>query len=116
MKSLRIRWQCPVRTDDAARPLICGVSSGRFLVTELSHDVGSTTMESVVRNTQILGVAVLVIGAILLAFGFHAANAPVEQLSDTFLGRYTNETMWMLLGGGVAAVCGLTLVIFGSAK
>jgi drug/metabolite transporter (DMT)-like permease len=65
---------------------------------------------------QIIGIVALVVGVVLLVFGYHASNAPVEQLSNTFLGHYTHETMWYLVGGAAAAVLGLGLVLSGSRR
>lgn len=63
--------------------------------------------------SQILGAAVLVIGVVLLGFAYNASNAPVEQLSDTLTGRYTDQTMWYFVLGIGAAIAGALLVVFG---
>jgi drug/metabolite transporter (DMT)-like permease len=64
-------------------------------------------------NTTILGVAVLVIGAVLLGFGYHFSQAPVDQISNSLTGRFTDNTMWyfavgvaMMVGGGLLAASG----------
>ena len=62
-------------------------------------------------KTKLIGIILLAIGAVLLYFGFNAANAPVEELSEAFTGRYSDETMMYLVGGGVAAVAGLIMLI-----
>ncbi|AUG52536.1 DUF3185 family protein [Thalassospira marina] len=66
--------------------------------------------------SRVLGAALLVIGILLLVFGMNATDKPVEELSNTFLGHYTDETMWYLVGGGAAAVAGFLLVIFGGRR
>jgi uncharacterized membrane protein len=63
--------------------------------------------------TRIIGIALIALGAVLLYFGYNASQAPVEQLSETLTGRFTDRTMLYLVGGGVAAVLGLLLAVFG---
>lgn len=67
------------------------------------------------RTIQILGAAFLVVGVILLGFAYHASNAPMEQLSNTVTGHYSDRTMWYAVLGGVAAVSG-GLLAFRSRK
>ena len=65
---------------------------------------------------RIIGIVVFAVGIALLAFAFHSADAPLERLSDTITGRYSNETMWYFGVGIVAAVGGGLLAAFGSRK
>jgi len=62
---------------------------------------------------RVLGAVALVAGLILLGFGLNASDAPMEQLSETFTGRYSDRTMWYLVGGGAAAFGGLVLMLLG---
>jgi LPXTG-motif cell wall-anchored protein len=62
---------------------------------------------------QIFGVATLLVGVVLLTLAYHASSAPVEQLSNALTGRYTDQTMWYLLLGIVAAATGGAFVLFG---
>ncbi len=62
-------------------------------------------------NMGILGIAVLVLGAVLLGFGYHFSETPVDQISNALTGRYTDNTMWyiivgiaLMIGGGVLTV------------
>lgn len=64
-------------------------------------------------GTKILGLVLVVVGAILLYFGFNATESVGEQVVEGVTGRYTDETMWYLIGGGVAGVVGLVLLLFG---
>jgi drug/metabolite transporter (DMT)-like permease len=64
------------------------------------------------RN-QILGAIILVVGVIILGFAFNASDAPVERVSETLTGRYTDQTMLYFLIGGIAAVGGGLLFAFG---
>jgi hypothetical protein len=66
--------------------------------------------------SRVLGAVLLVVGILLLVFGLNATDKPVEELSNTFLGHYTDETMWYLVGGGAAAVAGILMVLFGGKR
>lgn len=65
---------------------------------------------------QIIGVAVFAVGVILLGFAYRSTDAPLEQLSETITGRYSNETMWYFAVGIAAAVGGGLLAAFGSRR
>jgi len=63
------------------------------------------------KNTKIIGIVLLVVGAILLYFGFNATQSATEEIGEALTGKYTDETMLYLIGGGVAAILGLFLLI-----
>ncbi|WP_018936680.1 DUF3185 family protein [Thioalkalivibrio sp. ALJ24] len=63
--------------------------------------------------TRLLGIALLVGGIILLVMGFQATDSLGEELHQQFTGGYTDETRMYLIAGGVMAVVGLALTIFG---
>ncbi|HAI30105.1 MAG: hypothetical protein CMO07_00155 [Thalassospira sp.] len=65
---------------------------------------------------RILGVVALVVGIALLVTGYNASESAVDQLSETFLGRYTDETVWYLIGGIASAIGGLLLLIMGGKR
>ena len=65
---------------------------------------------------QLSGIMIFAVGAILLAFAYHSSNAPVEQLSNTFTGHYTDRTMWYVVLGAAAAIGGGFMVAFGVRK
>ena len=64
-------------------------------------------------GSRVLGLLLVVVGAGLLYFGMNASRAPLERLSETFTGRYTERTQSYLIGGGAALVVGLGLTLFG---
>jgi drug/metabolite transporter (DMT)-like permease len=68
------------------------------------------------KPIQILGVAVLAVGVVLLGFGYHASNAPMDQLSNTLTGRFTDQTMWYFGLGAAATIGGALLALFGKGK
>jgi hypothetical protein len=65
------------------------------------------------KPMQMLGIVVFAVGAILLGFAYHASNAPLDQLSNTFTGRYTDRTTWYFVLGGAVALGGALLALFG---
>ena len=68
------------------------------------------------KIAQLSGIMIFAVGVILLAFAYHSSNAPVEQLSNTFTGHYTDRTMWYVVLGAAAAIGGGLLVAFGVRK
>jgi drug/metabolite transporter (DMT)-like permease len=68
------------------------------------------------NNTTIVGITLCVIGAILLALAYRASGTPLEQLSDTFTGRYTDRTMLYVIAGVGAVVGGGLLFAKGSKR
>jgi len=62
---------------------------------------------------KISGIVLLVVGVILLVYGFTATDSLVNEASKTFTGRYTDNTMAYLVGGAAAAVAGLLLALMG---
>jgi len=63
------------------------------------------------NNSKILGIVLCVVGAILLALAYRASGTPLEQLSDTFTGRYTDRTMLYVIAGIGALVGGALLFL-----
>jgi hypothetical protein len=64
-------------------------------------------------NTQFIGIIVLAVGAVLLYFGYNASQAPIDQISNTLTGRYTDNTMWYVIGGVAMVATGIAVTLFG---
>ena len=60
-------------------------------------------------NKQLLGLILLVVGAILLYFGWQSTQSVGDQLTEAMTGRFTDGTMWLLIGGAIASVAGAFL-------
>ena len=60
-----------------------------------------------------LGIAVLVLGIVVLGFYYHVLEAPMVQLSNTLTGRYSDTTMAYFIAGIAAVSGGCFLVLFG---
>lgn len=63
------------------------------------------------KTNKIIGIVLLVLGAVLIFFGLNAADAPLEEMSEAITGKYSDETMYYLIGGAVSAVVGLVLLL-----
>jgi uncharacterized membrane protein len=63
------------------------------------------------NQKRIIGIVLLVIGAIALYFGFNATNAPMEEVTEAFTGRYSDQTMLYLIVGAVAGIAGLVMLV-----
>lgn len=59
---------------------------------------------------KLLGIVLLVVGIALIFFGWQSTESVTEQVSETLTGRFTDETMWYLIGGVASAVAGLVML------
>ena len=64
-------------------------------------------------GNRIIGIVLLVVGVVLLVFGMNASHAPVDQVTQTFTGRFTQTTMIYLIVGIIAVVGGGLLALTG---
>ncbi len=65
-------------------------------------------------NDRIIGITLLAAGAALLAIGYRSSGTPVDQISEAFIGRYTDRTMWYIVGGIAAMIGGGLMAMRGS--
>lgn len=63
-------------------------------------------------TTKIVGVVLLVVGALLLFFGYQSSQAVGDQISEALTGRFSDATMWYLIGGAAAVCAGVFLAFF----
>ena len=68
------------------------------------------------NTKKIVGIVLIVVGAVLLYFGLNATDAPLEQARESITGDYSDRTMLYLIGGAVAGIAGLGLLFFGSKR
>jgi hypothetical protein len=57
--------------------------------------------------TRFLGIALFVVGIILLAFGISASESVGSDFSRFFTGKPTDKAIWLMLGGIVSLVLGV---------
>lgn len=62
-------------------------------------------------STKALGIALLVIGVILLFFGYNASQSLGEQMAESFTGKFSDETMWYIIAGAASVVVGAVLTL-----
>jgi len=62
---------------------------------------------------RIVGLALLVVGVLLVVFGINATNSFSSDVSRFFTGSPTDKAVWMLIGGVVATVVGLAWTVRG---
>ena len=63
---------------------------------------------------RIVSLALLIGGIVLLAYGISASNSAGSSVSRAVMGAPTDKTIWLLVGGGLAALVGLAGVLRGS--
>lgn len=66
------------------------------------------------KPNLIIGIVALVVGAGLLIVGINASNSVADQISNTFLGRFTQATTWYIIGGLGSAVFGVLMIVLGA--
>ena len=59
---------------------------------------------------KIVSLALLVGGLVLIVVGFNATNSFNSEVSRFFTGTPTNQAVWIVIGGSVAAVVGLAMM------
>ena len=63
--------------------------------------------------SKLAGLVLVVVGCILLYFGYTASESALESVTQTVTGRFTEETTMYLVGGAACAVVGVGLLLFG---
>lgn len=54
-----------------------------------------------------IALALLVVGIILLYFGYQEMQSVASQTKEVLTGQPTDNSMWFLIGGAVAVILGL---------
>lgn len=67
-------------------------------------------------TARAFGLALLAAGAILLYFGWQSTESMGEKLIEGVTGRYSDGTMGYLIGGAVAAIVGIGLMLSGKRR
>lgn len=57
----------------------------------------------------LMGVALAVLGVVLVIYGLDANDSIGSRLSKAFTGSPTDKTIWLLVGGVVSLVAGVAL-------
>ncbi|MFO7857321.1 MAG: DUF3185 family protein [Ectothiorhodospiraceae bacterium] len=65
------------------------------------------------NSNLLIGAVLLIVGAVLLYFGYTASQSLGEQVHETFTGRFTDSTTWYFVIGAAAAIGGVVFLIPG---
>jgi uncharacterized membrane protein YidH (DUF202 family) len=57
-----------------------------------------------------IGLALLVVGVILLILGINAADSVGSEVKEVFTGTPTDKSIWLIVGGALLGVLGLIAV------
>jgi ABC-type phosphate transport system permease subunit len=63
-----------------------------------------------------IGIALLVVGIVLIVYGFNASDSASSGISRFFTGAPTNKALWLLLGGLGSAIVGAIMMFRTSGK
>jgi hypothetical protein len=61
-----------------------------------------------------IGFILIILGVILLCYGINASNSVGSDVKKAFTGNPTDRSMWLIIGGAVAAAGGLAVLVRGS--
>lgn len=62
-------------------------------------------------TNQLTGIILVVLGVVLLYFGWQASQSMADQVSESFTGRFTDSTMWYIIGGAVSLAAGAFMLL-----
>lgn len=60
-------------------------------------------------SQKLIGIVLIALGILLLYFGYQSTQSLGEQLTETLTGRFTDETMYFIIGGAISVVAGVFL-------
>lgn len=61
---------------------------------------------------RFVGLVFFLTGAVLFLFGINSSQMFFEKMIKSITGRYTEGTMWYLIGGGMTLVSGAMMFLF----
>lgn len=62
---------------------------------------------------RVIGIVLIVAGAAFLFYGLQASDSLSSGFSRFFTGSPTDKTIWLMVGGFLASIAGLFLVVRG---
>jgi uncharacterized membrane protein len=65
------------------------------------------------ETKQIIGVALILVGIILLFFGWKEYDSFASEVSEMFTGSPTDNAVWYLTAGGASTLVGILLLAVG---
>ena len=68
------------------------------------------------ESQRIIGLVLLVLGLVLFVFGLNATHSVADSVKEGFTGKYTDSTMWYLMGGIALVIVGGAVAFFGGGR
>lgn len=65
------------------------------------------------NSQRITGVVLLVVGVILVISGMDASHSAADRWTNFFTGHFTDHTTWYIVGGIIAGIAGLSMLLGG---
>lgn len=65
---------------------------------------------------KVISIAILVVGVILLYFGYQESQSVASEVSEAFTGQPTDNSIWFIVSGAVLAIIGLGGLIRGATR
>jgi drug/metabolite transporter (DMT)-like permease len=62
---------------------------------------------------RFVGIAVLVVGIVLIVWGANASQSVSSEISRFFTGAATNKSIYLIVGGTVALLAGASMAFTG---
>ena len=63
-----------------------------------------------------IGIALLVVGIVLIIYGYNASDSASSGISRFFTGAPTNKALWLLVGGIGSTIVGAVMTLRPSGK
>ena len=64
-------------------------------------------------TSKVAALVLIVVGGILLYFGYSASQSAFESVTEAVTGRFSDQTTLYLISGAACAVVGVGLLLFG---
>ena len=58
------------------------------------------------KQSNIFALVAFALGIVLLFFAWRGSNAPVDQMAEAMTGRFTGNTMWLMIAGIIGVLAG----------
>jgi hypothetical protein len=60
---------------------------------------------------RILGIILIIAGVALFIVGLNASDSVADRMSNFFTGKFTDSTVWYMIGGAVMTLGGLAMAL-----
>lgn len=61
------------------------------------------------QDRKLTGLILIVVGLIMLFFGWQGSESIGDQLTESLTGRFTDQTMILIIAGAVSLIAGIYL-------